>query len=90
MLGVERDLWRSSCPAPQLKQVFYSRLQRWVLNISREGDYTASLGSLVPVLHHSHSKEMEITVFQFVPVVPYPVAEHHQKEPCPILLTTGL
>jgi len=47
--GVGRDLWRSS-PTTLLKQVPCNRLHRkvsrLVLSISRERDFTASLGSL--------------------------------------------
>jgi len=50
MVGVGRDLWGSPSPTPCPSRVAYSRLQRTlsrrVLNISREGDSTASLGSL--------------------------------------------
>ena len=50
VIGVGRDLWDSS---PVLKQVPYSRLHRrvsrWVLNISREGDSTISIG--IPHFH---------------------------------------
>ena len=50
-LGVGRDLCGSSSPTPPCRSsVAYSRLHRilsrWVLNISREGDSTTSLGSL--------------------------------------------
>ena len=50
MAGVGRDLCRSSSPTPCRSRVTYSRLHRTlsrrVLNISREGDSTTSLGSL--------------------------------------------
>ena len=50
MLGVGRDLCGSPSPTPCRSRVTQSRpqrtLSRWVLNISREGDSTASLGSL--------------------------------------------
>ena len=46
--GLGRDLWRPSRSSPL--QVPYSmlhrKMSRWVLSISREGDSTASLGSL--------------------------------------------
>ena len=49
-IGVGKDLWVSSNPTPLQKQVLQSRLHRkqsrWILNISREGNSTASLGSL--------------------------------------------
>jgi len=49
MLGVRRDLCGSSSPTPCRSRVTYRRLHRalsrQVLNISREGDSTTSLGS---------------------------------------------
>jgi len=49
MVGVSRDLCGSPSPTPCQSRVTQSRLQRtlsrWVLNISREGDSTTSLGS---------------------------------------------
>jgi len=50
MVGVGRDLCGSPSPTPCPSRVTQSRLHsttaRWVWNISREGDSTASLGSL--------------------------------------------
>ena len=50
MVGVGSDLCGSSSPTPCQSRVTYSRLHRtlsrWVLNISREGDATTSLGNL--------------------------------------------
>ena len=50
MVGVGRDLCGSPSPPPCRSRVTHSRLHRtlsrWVWNISREGDSTASLGSL--------------------------------------------
>jgi len=50
MVGAGRDLCGSPTPTPCRSRVTYSRLHRTlsrrVLNISREGDTTASLGSL--------------------------------------------
>ena len=50
MVGVGRALCGSPSPTPCPSRVTYSRLQRTLsrrgLNVSREGDSTASLGSL--------------------------------------------
>jgi len=49
MLGVGRDLCGSSSPTHLPKQshlLLHRTFSRWVLNISREGDSTTSLGSL--------------------------------------------
>jgi len=50
MVGVGRDLCGSPSPTPCPSRVTHSSLQRtlskWVLNISREGDSTASLASI--------------------------------------------
>lgn len=46
----------------------------------------------VPVLHQPQSKkflphvQMELSVFQFVPLAPYPATGYHQKDPDPIHL----
>ena len=63
----------------------------WVLYISG-GDSTASLGSLC----HPQSKiyffhvQIEIPMFQFVPIAPCSVTDHQQKDPGPIHLTLAL
>ena len=46
IVGAGRDLQRSSSPTPLPKQAPQTRLHRQVLNISREGESTTSLGSL--------------------------------------------
>ena len=50
IVGFGKNLWRPSSPTPLLKQVPHSRSRRkasrWVLNVSRGGDSTISLGSL--------------------------------------------
>ena len=50
MVRVGRDLGESPSPTPCASRVTHSRLHRtlfrWVLNISREGDSTTSLGNL--------------------------------------------
>ena len=50
IIRVGRGLWRPSSPTPLLKQAPYSRshrqASRWILNISRQGDSTTSLGRL--------------------------------------------
>ena len=55
MVGFGRDLWGSPSPTPCPSRVTHSRLHstasRRGLNISREGDSTASLGSLFPFPH---------------------------------------
>jgi len=67
-----------------------------VLNISREAEFTAFSGQIVPGLHHPLSKEvfplvqMEIPLLQFMPVAPCPVSGHHWKESGLILLTSTL
>ena len=98
MVRVGRDLCGSPGPTSCRSRVTQSRLHRTasrrVLNISRHGDSTASLGSLF--LSHPHSKEgfprvqTELPVLQFVPVAPCPVTGHHWKESGPVLLTPTL
>jgi len=45
IVGVGRDLCGSSSPTPLTYSRLHRILSRWVLNISREGDSTTSLGS---------------------------------------------
>lgn len=84
-IWVERDLLAIIALTCLLKQVPYRTLHReasrWVLNISGEGDSTASTGQLVPGLCPPRSKEvpphngMALPVQQFfLPVAPCPVA----------------
>jgi len=87
MAGVGRDLCGSSSPTPCQSRVTYCRLQRtasrWGLNISREGDSTASLGSLGQGSVTLRGKkfflnvQLELPLLQFVPIAPCPVAGHH-------------
>jgi len=84
---------------PLLKHVPYSSLHRkvsrWVLNVSKEGDCTTSLGNLCQCCH-AYSEVgfpclcMELPVLQFVLIDPCPVAGHcqQQEEPGPILLNS--
>jgi len=67
MFGVGRALCGSSSPTPCRSRVIYSRLHktlsRRVLNISREGDSTTSLGSLFQcsvTLLLSQTKQIEL------------------------------
>ena len=76
MVGVGRDL----CG-------LHRTLSRWILNISREGDSTTSLGSLCQCSITLRVKkffltsvQLELPLLQFVPIAPCPVAEHHWKE----------
>jgi len=59
LVGVGRDLWRSSCPTPLLRQGHPEQLHRpaskWVLNISKDGDSPTSLGNLSPSQQKSDS-----------------------------------
>ena len=90
MVGIGRDLWRSSSPTPLLEQdhlehVAQDRVQAGFEYLQRRRLHSLS-GQPVPVLGHPQSKEvfshvqMELPVFQFVPIAPCPVAGHHLKE----------
>ena len=47
MVEVGRDLWRSSSPSPCSSRVTFPRIVcRWLLNISKEGDATTSVGNV--------------------------------------------
>ena len=91
MVEVVRDLWRPSSPTTLLKQIHGEQHctgchpGRFWLSL-RAGESTATL-------RHPQSTEiflhvqMELPMFQLVPVAPFPVAGHHWKESDPILLT---
>jgi len=87
MVGVGRDLWGSSSPTPLPKQ---GHLEQAAQNLVQAGfEYLQrrrihSLpGQPVPVLCHSQSKDVlphvqvELPMFQFVPIALCPVAGHH-------------
>lgn len=62
IVEVGRDLWRSTTVQPPPKAEAASRLprstSRWVLNISKGGDYYNLSGQPVPVLSQPDSKNM--------------------------------
>jgi len=70
-----------------LKQALFRTMSKWLLNVSMDVDSTASLGNLLPcsVTLRKGDKgrkvfpdvQMELPVFQFVPVVSGPVTGHH-------------
>jgi len=66
------------------------------LNISREGDSTASLGSLGQGSVTLRGKKFfllfswNFPLLQLVPIAPCPVTGHHWKESGPVLLTPTL
>ena len=68
IVGVGRDLCGSPSPTPCPSRVTQSRLHsttlRWVLNISREGDSTTSLGSLGQGSVTLTVKKQELTAHQ--------------------------
>lgn len=47
IIWIRRNLWRITEPNLLLKQVSYRKMSRQILNISREGISTTSLGSLL-------------------------------------------
>lgn len=76
---------------PLVKRVPYCRWHRtvcwWVLNISREGDITASMGSLSQCCPPQNKGVLpcvwtELPVFQCVPIAPCPIVAHLQNV-CP-------
>jgi len=54
ILEAERDLWSSSGPTPCSGSVNQNQLprtmSRWLLNVSRDGDFTASLFQCLVIL----------------------------------------
>ena len=87
MVGVGRDLWRSSTPAPllnqdHLEQVAQDHVQAGFEYLQRRRLHNLS-GQPVPVLSHLQSKEVfshierELPEFQFVPIAPCPVTGQH-------------
>jgi len=100
MPEVRRDLWKSSGPIPLLKQGHLERVAQDHVKTSSEylqGWRLPKLpGKPIPVLGHSHSKDvfpdvqMAPPVFQFVPVASGPVTRHHWKEPGPVVFAPSL
>ena len=100
MVEVGRDLWRLSCTTSLLKQCHLQEvgqdhvqttseyLQEWRLH--------NPYGQPVKVLSHLHSEkvspdvQMELHLFQFVPIASSPVTGHHWKEPGSVLFTPSL
>jgi len=100
VVGIRRELRRSSSPTPLPKQVHIEQAAQDPVQASFEYIQRRRLHNLsgqpVLVLCHSHNQEvlphiqMQFLLFQFVPIAPCPVAGHHRKEFGPILLTPAL
>ena len=86
MVEVGRDLWRSSCLAPLLKQghlelVAQDHVQM-VFEYLQGGRLHNPSGQPLPALSHPHRKKVFPDVqlcpaFQFVPIASSPVTRHH-------------
>ena len=87
MAGVGRDLCESSSPnllpkQGQLQQAAQDLVQAGLDYLQRRRLHNLP-GQPVPGLHHPQREEvlsrvqMELPMFQFVPVAPCPVAGHH-------------
>lgn len=89
----EDHQFQSPSKAGSLEYKQHRNESRWALNISAKRGSATSLGQSVPVLFHSHSKEVlpcvstELPVFQFLTIAPCHVAAHYQKESTPTDLT---
>lgn len=65
-------------------------------NIPKDWDFTTSLGNLLSVLHHLHTKNVfpdvqkAPPVFQPVPIASDPVIRHHWKAPGSVLFVPSL
>jgi len=86
MVRVGRDLWGSSGPNAltkqgHLQQVAQDHAQAGFEYLQRRRIHNPS-GQPVPVIHHPQSKvlphvQLELSMLQFVPVAPCPVAGHN-------------
>jgi len=95
-----RDLWGSSSPNPLPKQGHLQQAAQDLVWVGLEYLQRRRLHNLpgqpVPVLRHPQREailphiQMELPVFQFVPIAPCPVAGHHREESGPILVTPTL
>ena len=100
MVGIGRDLSRSSSPNPLPKQGHLDQVAKDLVQAGLEYLQRRRLHNLprqpVPVLSHPQSVEvlphfwLELPVLQFVPIAPCPVAEPYWKELDPVLLTPTL
>ena len=89
MVGAGRDLCGSSSPTPPPKQGHLQQAAQDLVQVGLEYLQRRRIHSLpgqpVPVLRHPQREEIlphsqtELPVFQFVPIAPCPVAEHHWK-----------
>ena len=87
MVRVRRELWRSSSPAPLPELVYLEQAAKDIVQAGFEYLQRRRLHSLsgkpVPVLCHPQMKEVlprvevELPIFQFVPIVPCSVAGNH-------------
>jgi len=87
MVGVGRDLWRSSRPPPLPKQGLLQQAAQDLVQVGFEYLQRRRLhnpsGQPVPMLCHPQSKEVlprgqvELPLLQFVPIASRPVAGHH-------------
>lgn len=79
IIGVGRDFWKLFIHL-LLKQVLYSGLCKRVLNISKDGNSTGSLGNFlqysITLQVNEFSLGTELPVFQCVPSAPYSVSGH--------------
>jgi len=100
MFGVGRDLCGSPRPTPLLKQgrpeqAAQDHGQAGLEYLQRRRLHSLP-GQPVPVLCHPQGEEvlphvqMKLSLLQFVPIAPCPVAGHHWKELGPIPLTPTL
>jgi len=87
MVGVGRDLWRSSTLTPLLQQVHLKQAAQDFVQAGYEYFQRRRLhnpsGQPIPLLLHPQSEEVlphvqtELPMLQFVPVAPCPDAGHH-------------
>lgn len=100
MVGIGRDLWRSSSPIYPLTQVQLEQITQECVQVDLEclqrRRFHNLSGQPVPGLWNPRSKEVsphtqtEPPVLQSVPVAPHPITGHHCKESVPTLLTSTL
>lgn len=99
MAEVGRNPWRTPGPKLLLRQeyqVLSGTMSMWLLKISRDGDSTTSLDTLIQysvtltVKKFFSHVQMELSLLQFGPTASCPVSRHLCKQPGPILLIPSL
>jgi len=90
--GTSGSIWSNSCSSRDTQSRVPKHVSRWLLIIYRDGDFTASLWAACASTQSPSQlfPDVQLPVFQFVPITSCPVTEYHWKEPCSVLFALSL